>query len=106
MVHMSVPAPAAELVKFYQDQLKEKGWEIQSTANMGDGSMLSAKKEGRQCTALVIKQDKDETALLYGNFIPFETILSGKVPPPESAHTFLATVQKYAREASQEKRGE
>ena len=61
---------------------------------------------GIDLNGAVVKQDKDETALLYGKFIPFETILSGKVPPPESAHTFLATVQKYAREASQEKRGE
>ena len=57
-------APAAELVKFYQDQLKEKGWEIQSTANMGEGSMFSAKKEGRQCTALVLKQDKETVVQL------------------------------------------
>jgi SH3 domain-containing YSC84-like protein 1 len=61
---------------------------------------------GIDLNGAVVKQDKDETALLYGKFIPFETILSGKVPSPESAHTFLATVQKYAREASQEKRGE
>lgn len=61
---------------------------------------------GIDLNGAVIKQDKDETALLYGKFIPFETILSGKVPPPDVAQTFLATVQKYAREASQEKRGE
>ena len=29
-----------------------------------------------------IKQDKDETAVLYGKIIPFQTILSGKVEPP------------------------
>lgn len=61
---------------------------------------------GIDLNGAVVKQDKDETALLYGKFIPFETILAGKVPPPESAQTFLAAVQKYAREASQEKRGE
>jgi lipid-binding SYLF domain-containing protein len=61
---------------------------------------------GIDLNGAVVKQDKDETALLYGKFIPFETILSGKVPPPDVAQTFLATVQKYAREASQEKRGE
>src|SRR6266550_4702750 len=32
-----------------------------------------------------LKQDKDETALLYGKPIPFETILSGKVAPPVEA---------------------
>jgi lipid-binding SYLF domain-containing protein len=53
-----------------------------------------------------IKQDKDETALLYGKMQPFETILSGQVPPPASANTFLTTVRKYAHEAAQEKQGE
>ena len=61
---------------------------------------------GIDLNGAVIKQDKDETALLYGKFIPFEDILSGKVTPPETAQTFLATVRKYAREAAQEKQGE
>lgn len=53
-----------------------------------------------------IKQDKDETAVLYGKILPFQEILSGKVSPPASASTFLAAVRKYAREAAQEKQGE
>lgn len=53
-----------------------------------------------------IKQDKDSTAVLYGKVIPFEKVLSGKVPAPESAHNFLATVRKYAREAKEQKQGE
>jgi lipid-binding SYLF domain-containing protein len=53
-----------------------------------------------------IKQDKDDTALLYGKFMPFEVILSGKVSPPESSHTFLATIRKYANEVAREKQGE
>ena len=53
-----------------------------------------------------LKQDKDSTAVLYGKVIPFETVLSGKVPAPESAHNFLATVRKYAREAKEQKQGE
>ncbi len=52
-----------------------------------------------------IKQDKDETALLYGKVIPFQDILSGKVPPPPAAKTFLATVQKYSAEAAENKQG-
>jgi lipid-binding SYLF domain-containing protein len=52
-----------------------------------------------------IKQDKDETALLYGKFIPFETVLSGKVEPTSVSSTFLAAVRKYASEAAQEKQG-
>ncbi len=61
---------------------------------------------GIDLNGAALKQDKDETTLLYGKFFPFETILSGKVPPPSSAETFLATVRKYAREAAQEKQGE
>ena len=60
---------------------------------------------GINLNGAAIKQDKDETALLYGKFYPFETILSGKVSPPASAQNFLATVRKYAREAAQEKQG-
>lgn len=46
-----------------------------------------------------IKQDKDETAVLYGKIEPFQVILSGKVAAPESSKTFLATVRKYSTEA-------
>src|SRR5436190_15266091 len=59
MVHMNVPASVADVLKYYQDQLKDQGWEIQSTMNMGEGSMISSKKADRQCTALVMKQDKE-----------------------------------------------
>ena len=58
MVHLSVDAPVADALKFYQDQLKEQGWEISATTNMGDTSMIQAKKGERQCSALVVKQDK------------------------------------------------
>jgi len=52
-----------------------------------------------------LKQDKDETALLYGKPVPFEAILSGTVPPPEEAKTFLAAVRKYSAEAAENKQG-
>ena len=55
MIQMEVSAPAADVLKFYQDQLKEQGWEIESTMNTGETSILSAKKAGRQCTAMVLK---------------------------------------------------
>jgi lipid-binding SYLF domain-containing protein len=51
-----------------------------------------------------IKQDKDETAVLYGKIIPFQTILSGKVEPPTSSKTFLATVHKYSNVAAEKKK--
>src|SRR5579863_2036911 len=45
-----------------------------------------------------IKQDKDDTRALYGKFVPFSEILSGKVRPPASAEPFLAAVRKYSHE--------
>lgn len=53
-----------------------------------------------------IKQDKDETAVLYGKPLPFETILSGKTQAPDGSHTFLAAVHKYSQVASEKKEGE
>lgn len=53
-----------------------------------------------------IKQDRDETAVLYGKIVPFEDILSGKVEPPSSSRTFLATVHKYSDVAQEKKEGE
>jgi len=53
-----------------------------------------------------IKQDKDETAVLYAKIIPFQTILSGKVEPPSGSKTFLAAVHKYSNIAAEKKEGE
>jgi SH3 domain-containing YSC84-like protein 1 len=46
-----------------------------------------------------ITQDKDETRILYGSFVPFADILDGKVTPPESSQGFLAAVRKYSHQA-------
>lgn len=53
-----------------------------------------------------IKQDKDETAVLYGKVVPFTAILSGKVPAPAVSKNFLATIRKYATQAAENKQGE
>src|ERR1700736_1880977 len=49
---------------------------------------------GIDLSGSAIKQDKDETILLYGKMVPFEDILSGKVPAPPAAQPFLAAVRK------------
>jgi lipid-binding SYLF domain-containing protein len=46
-----------------------------------------------------ITQDKDETRLLYGHFVPFSEILSGKVRARAGSHTFLAAIRKYSVQA-------
>jgi SH3 domain-containing YSC84-like protein 1 len=43
-----------------------------------------------------ITQDKDETRILYGSFVPFADILNGKVRPRETSEPFLAAVRKYS----------
>jgi SH3 domain-containing YSC84-like protein 1 len=48
----------------------------------------------------MIKQDKDDTRLLYGKLLPFNSILSGRVPAPNGVERFLSAVRKYAREAA------
>lgn len=58
---------------------------------------------GIDLNGAVVKQDKDETAVLYGKILPFETILSGEVPAPPAAKPFLAAVRKYSAESHQTK---
>jgi SH3 domain-containing YSC84-like protein 1 len=50
-----------------------------------------------------IKQDRDETAVLFGKILPFQEILSGKTTTPSTSKTFLAAVRKYAEVAEQKK---
>jgi SH3 domain-containing YSC84-like protein 1 len=47
-----------------------------------------------------LKQDKDATVTLYGKYIPFVSILDGKVPPPAGSVAFLAKVRKYMGDPS------
>src|SRR5215831_18559043 len=51
-----------------------------------------------------VTQDKDETRLLYGHFMPFSDILNGKVRPTNSSEPFLAAVKKYASQAKEANR--
>lgn len=53
-----------------------------------------------------VTQDKDETRILYGSFVPFPDILAGKVQPPNSSETFLAALRKYSRQSKEKEHGE
>jgi hypothetical protein len=57
MLHLHVSGTVADVVKAYQESLKGEGWEIETTMNVGDGSLLQAKKAGRRCAAMVMKDD-------------------------------------------------
>jgi lipid-binding SYLF domain-containing protein len=54
---------------------------------------------GVDLSGSAITQDKDETHLLYGKFLPFEVILKGKVRPPAGSGAFETAVRKYANQA-------
>jgi len=47
----------------------------------------------------VVTQDKDETRLLYGRFVPFADILDGKIPPREASESFLSAIKRYSGQA-------
>jgi lipid-binding SYLF domain-containing protein len=54
---------------------------------------------GIDLSGSVVTQDKDETRILYGSFVPFPEILSGKIRPMETSEPFLAAVRKYSGQA-------
>ena len=58
---------------------------------------------GLELNGAVIKQDDDDTRILYGKEVPFKDILTGQVRAPEGSERFLAAVRKYAAEATQER---
>ena len=43
----------------------------------------------------VLSQNQDDTRTLYGDNVPFETILKGNQPTPPEAEPFVRTVAKY-----------
>jgi lipid-binding SYLF domain-containing protein len=49
----------------------------------------------------VVTQDKDETRILYGSFVPFPDILSGKVRAVEASEPFLAAIRRYSGQAKE-----
>jgi SH3 domain-containing YSC84-like protein 1 len=59
---------------------------------------------GIDLNGTAVTQDKDETRILYGSFVPFADILNGKVNPPASSEPFLAAVKKYSGQAREETR--
>ena len=56
---------------------------------------------GIDLNGAAITQDKDETRILYGSFVPFPDILSGKIAPTISSEPFLIAVRKYADQAKE-----
>ncbi len=57
---------------------------------------------GIDLNGAVLTQDKDETRIMYGKFVPFDDILEGKVRRTSMSQPFLRTVAKYSGEAKTE----
>lgn len=55
---------------------------------------------GIDLNGAALTQDKDETRVLYGKFVPFSEILSGKLRPQVASDQFLDAVRKYSGQAS------
>ena len=53
---------------------------------------------GIDLNGAAITQDKDETRVLYGSFMPFSEILGGKVQPTSVSEPFLSAVRRYTGE--------
>lgn len=51
---------------------------------------------GIDLSGSAVTQDKDETQLMYGKFVPFGDILEGKVRRTATSRPFLSTLTKYA----------
>jgi SH3 domain-containing YSC84-like protein 1 len=58
---------------------------------------------GLELNGAVIKQDDDDTRILYGKEVPFKDIFTGRVKAPQGSERFLSAVRKYAAEAKQER---
>jgi lipid-binding SYLF domain-containing protein len=61
---------------------------------------------GIDLSGAVLTQDKDETRLLYGSFVPFQEILSGKVQATAVSESFLTTVRKYSIQSKESSKQE
>jgi lipid-binding SYLF domain-containing protein len=61
---------------------------------------------GIDLSGAAITQDKDETRLLYGSFVPFADILGGRVRPTGASEPFLAAVRKYSIQSKESSRND
>ena len=61
---------------------------------------------GVDLSGAALTQDKDETRLLYGKFVPFADILDGKVQATASSQTFLSAVRRYSAQSHESSKAE
>src|SRR5215471_3624348 len=61
---------------------------------------------GVDLSGAALTQDKDETRLLFGKFVPFADILDGKVQAPASSLPFLTAVKRYSAQSHESSKAE
>jgi len=61
---------------------------------------------GIDLTGSAVTQDKDETRILYGSFVPFSDILTGRIRPTNSSESFLTAVRKYSEQSRDRQHGQ
>ncbi len=54
---------------------------------------------GVDLSGTVVKQDKDETIVLFGKMERPNEILTGKVAPPSASHSFISELRKISDDA-------
>jgi lipid-binding SYLF domain-containing protein len=59
---------------------------------------------GIDLDSAAVTQDKDETRILYGKFVPFDQILEGKVRRTSISQPFLSALSRYTSPAGAEAR--
>ena len=59
-VVLKIADPAQKVGAFYQEKLKESGWGIENTVNLGNMTMLECTKDGRKL-AVSINKDSEQT---------------------------------------------
>jgi hypothetical protein len=62
-VTLTLKGTLAATKAYYEAQLKKEGWTVEQTMEMGTSSMISAKKDKREC-ALVIGEDKGTVSIM------------------------------------------
>src|SRR5579872_1082709 len=61
---------------------------------------------GIDLSGAALTQDKDETRLLYGKFVPFQEILEGRIHPTSESEPFLSAVKKYSMQSKESGKNE
>lgn len=51
--------PVADGVKFYSEEMPKQGWTVSASMAMGEGHMITAKKDNRNCQLMISKDGKE-----------------------------------------------